>query len=76
MGRLILRYRGQGPLPADVVQAVQALPATRIVEQTSRMLLVDGPEDDVRRVVGAGPDWVIAPERSYTRPDTRPGIKR
>ena len=76
MGRIILRFRGRGPLPDAVVEQVAQLPDTRIVERTRQMLLVDGPEEPVRKVIGAGPDWLVVQERGYARPDARPTIKR
>ena len=37
MGRFILRFRGQGPLPDDIVRQVRQLPETQILEETDRI---------------------------------------
>ena len=73
MGRFILRFRGQGPLPDDIVRQVRQLPETQILEETDRMLLVEGPEEPLRRLVND--DWLFTQEQRYTPPERRPTIK-
>ena len=74
MSRFVLRYRGKGKYPADTITKIQAVGAS-IIEDTDRMLLVDGPELELRDLFAADPDWVLAPELSYKMPDPRKTIK-
>jgi hypothetical protein len=69
--RWILRYRGSGPRPDVDAARIAALPGAEIVDDSSRMLLVDGPEDALRAAVASMPDWTLAEEREVPLPDVR-----
>jgi len=72
MPRFILRYRGSGSAKAEDVSRIHALPHTTILDSSSdRMMLVDGPEDDLRAAVDNMPNWVLFPEQHVPLPDTR-----
>jgi hypothetical protein len=40
------------------------------------MVLVEGPEDELRKLVGDSRDVVIVPEQHYERPDAPLNIKK
>ena len=73
--RFILRFRGQGSRPAADVAAIRDVPDTTIVDDSgARMLLVDGPEPELRAAVARLHDWELSPERTFERPDPRKKI--
>jgi hypothetical protein len=74
--RFILRFRGTGPKPADVADRVRALPDARVLDDTPRMMLVEAPEQQLRELIGADRDWLIAPQRVYQHPDPRPAPRQ
>ena len=49
-----------------------------MVDASPRMLLVESHSDPdaLRSIVDDLPDWIMAPEQSYSLPDVRPGIER
>jgi hypothetical protein len=71
MARLVLRYRGSGSRPDADAARIGALPGVEIVDDSSRMLLVEGPEDALRAALAALPGWTIAEEGSIPLPDVR-----
>jgi hypothetical protein len=77
VGRYILRFRGKGPKPAEDVERVRAASQTVVLDDSSpRMLLVDGPDDEVRKLVDEMPEWVASPERFFELPDPRVRVKQ
>lgn len=74
--RFVLRYRGEGDKPDAVVEQVRQLPEVTVVDDSSRMLLVESHEEPLRALVDSLPDWVMAPEQSYPVPDTRKRVER
>ena len=70
MSRFILRIRGKGTVSNIDIEHINALPNTKVIDtSSSRMLLVEGPEAELKHEVASMPGWVIAPERMYTLPD-------
>jgi hypothetical protein len=51
MGRFILRYTGSGPTPASFVEQVRSHQDVSILDESPHMLLVDGPEAVLRRLL-------------------------
>lgn len=76
MGRFVVRYRGTGSKPAHVVEAIRSLPGGAVLDTTDRMLLVEADEHDLRRILGAGSQWLIAPEQTYELPEKPPRVSR
>jgi len=72
---LILRYTGDGPMPEEHVARLRGVPGTKVIDQAQRMLLVEGPRDDLEKATRALDDWVLSPEYSVPVPDTRKKIK-
>ncbi|HEV8130549.1 MAG TPA: hypothetical protein VGQ81_04815 [Acidobacteriota bacterium] len=76
MGRFILRYKGPGPKPDEDVELIRGLANTKVLDDSSRMLLVAAPESDLQELIGSMPDWVMSPEQTIQLPDPRPKILR
>lgn len=75
MPRFILRYQDTGAMPqADVLQ-LQALPETRIVDQSARMLMVEGQEAALAAAERTLPDWSCIPGKIIPLPKPRPVMK-
>ena len=72
--RFILRFRGTGSIPAEDMERIRALPDVDVIDSTSRMLLVEAPEDEVKSLVQSMPEWVLSPEQTVGRPDPRPKV--
>ena len=53
------------------VEAIAALPGVEVVDDSPRMLLVEGPAGILRGALGALPDWTMSRERSVPLPDLR-----
>ena len=75
-GRFVLRYQGEGAKPEADVEQIRALAGAAVVDSSSRMLLVESDEEQLRGVVDALPDWVMAPEQTFAVPDTRKKVER
>jgi hypothetical protein len=71
MPRWILRYHGRGTRPDADVERIAALSGVAVVDDSNRMLLVEGPEDTLRGVLAALPDWTLNEERPVPLPDVR-----
>lgn len=74
--RYILRYKGRGPIPAEDAERIRDREGVSLVDSTSRMLLVEGPREDLEELVGSSPEWVISEEKIVKRPDPRPEIRK
>lgn len=59
-----------------MVEQIRALPGGTILETTDKMLLVEAAEDDLRRLLGAGSQWLIAPQQTYELPEHPPRVSR
>jgi hypothetical protein len=75
MKRFIVRFRGSAPA-AEVLARLSGSPAIKVIEETPRMVLVEGPEEELRKLVGSSRDVVIVPEQHYERPDPPLKIKK
>lgn len=76
MKKFILRFRGSVEEPAiDLTRIRQSPRITVLDEASSRMVLVEGREEDVRQLVESMPDWVAIEERTYQLPDPRAKLK-
>jgi len=71
MGRYILRYLASQSAPADHVASIRAQPGVRVIDATSRMLLVDGAEPALREALKQLPGWSLHEEQTIQRPDPR-----
>jgi hypothetical protein len=74
--RFIVRYRGKGPAPAAVLERAGLAPGMRVVDQTSRTLLVEGAPEAVQAIFADTDQWLVAPEELCRMPDPRPKVKQ
>ena len=76
MPRFILRYRGKRAKPSEDVEQIRALPDTTVLDDSSRMLLVEGSEANLKAAVSTMTDWVMSEERMIPLPDARPKLRQ
>ena len=69
--RYVVRFKGRGLKPLADVEQVRRLPGVTVIDESSRMLLIEGDDDAVTILAEALPGWVVAPEKTYPLPDTR-----
>ena len=74
MPRFVLRYRGKGPAQEADVNRIRAVPEARVLDSSSRMMLVEAPEEHLRNAVSDMPDWVMSAEQTIPLPDPRPKV--
>jgi len=75
MGRFILRFKGKGPKLAEDVQRFRVLRNTSVLDDSSsRMILVEAPDAELRELVDTMPGWIISKEKMIPLPDQRPKI--
>lgn len=75
MSRFILRFTGSGKMPASDLQRIRSHPEVKIVDETSRMLLIEATKQTAGRLGEELAEWVCTAERSYPVPDPRPKIR-
>jgi hypothetical protein len=74
-GRYVLRYRGEGDKPAGDVAHLRAAPDATVVNESPKMVVVEGEPEALGRLVDSMPGWeLLGPERTYEVPDTRKKI--
>jgi hypothetical protein len=71
MSRYILRYGGLQSIPADHVNSIRSLPGVQVIDESPKMLLVEGEDSALREKIKEMPEWSIHPEKGYPIPDTR-----
>jgi hypothetical protein len=74
MPRFILRFKGTGTVQDVDRQRVLSQPNVKVVDSSTRMMLVEGHEGQIRTLVDQMPGWVLLPEQTVPLPDTRPKI--
>jgi len=70
MSRLILRYRKPGPIPDVEKEQILGMESIALLDESSRMLLVEGSEDILKAALKAS-DWSITPEIEVELPSPR-----
>jgi hypothetical protein len=76
MGRYILRYRGTGSVPAEDLARIHGSGRLTVIESSGRMLLVDAPAGELESLANSMSDWTLSEERTVSRPDPRPKLRR
>ena len=76
MGRYIVRYVGTGLRPAADVQRIRATQELTVLDDSSRMLLVEASEKSLKELMGSMPKWTWSPERTIRLRDPRPKPRR
>lgn len=75
MERFILRFKGDGDRPVDDLERIRTLPNLKVVDDSSRMVLVEAPQDALTKLVESLPEWSLSRERFLPVPDVRPRLK-
>lgn len=76
IGRFILRYRGKGSIPNEDLERIRSLSDAQIIDSTSRMLLIEAPDKELKSVLSSMSEWIVAEETHIPLPDPRPKLKR
>jgi hypothetical protein len=77
MSRYILRYHGEGAKPHDDVQRFRCLPEVKLIDESSKMLLVDAPSaESLQAVLDTSGRWSISPEESMELPPRHPDLAK
>ncbi len=76
MARYIVRYVGEGLRPSADLQRIRAAPGLTVLDDSARMLLVEGSPKNLEELMGSLPGWTWTPERSLRLPDPRPRPRR
>ena len=71
MSRYALRYNGPESMPTEHVNAIRSTQGLQVVDESPKMLLVDGNESTLREKLKQMPGWSIHPVQEYKLPDTR-----
>ena len=74
MERFILRFKGAGEKPAQDVQRIRSLPGTTVVDDSDRMILIEGPATKIEELVKELPQWSLSKEHFVQLPDPRPKL--
>jgi hypothetical protein len=72
--RFILRFEGAGEKPLDDLEKIRAVPKLKVLDDASRMLLVEAPGESVAKLVEALPRWSVTKEIFVPIPDPRPKV--
>jgi len=75
VNRFIVRFRGSAPTK-EISARLHAVPSINVLEETSRMMLVEADESDLVELVEPGPQVVIVPERRIEHPRPWPSLRR
>jgi hypothetical protein len=77
VNRCILRRVGDGPDAAQVAALIGESPEVTVLDlASSRMLLVEGSDDAIRRLLAGCPGWMAVPMETVPLPDPRPKPRR
>jgi hypothetical protein len=77
VAKFILRFHGSGDDTSSDLTRIRSSSGVKVLDEaSSRMILVEGGADEVRRLVDEMPDWVAVEERTYQLPDPRHRVKR
>jgi hypothetical protein len=72
IGRYILRFRGPGATPAEDLRLIRSVRGARVIDESSRTLLVEAPDGELQKVVSTLSRWAIGEEKTYPLPDSHP----
>jgi len=76
MSRYILRYKAPGTKPQQDLLRIREAAGVKILDESPRMLLVEGDDEKIKGLRNDLSDWLVTPEVQISVPDTRYRIKR
>jgi hypothetical protein len=65
-----------GEKPAEDVRRIRSLPNATIVDDSSRMLLVEVPGEKITKLIKSLPQWSLSPESFVPVPNPRPKLRK
>jgi len=71
-----VRYVGEGLRPAADVQRIREAAGLTVLDDSSRMMLVETSAKRLKGLMGTLPGWTWTPERTIRLPDPRPRPRR
>ena len=76
MKRYLLRFRGAGAKPANDVARIRGMRKLKVVDDASgRMMLVEGPTEELTGLLRSMPDWVMSEEQMIPLPNPRQKVR-
>ena len=75
VSRFVLRYAGPAAPPAQT-QRIRSSAKVHVLDDSPKMLLVEGEDSDVETLLADLPDWKALREQSVRLPDGRPKLDR
>jgi len=72
--RFILRYQGAGSHSESDLARALARRNAKVIDRTSRMVLVEGADDALHEEFDNDPNWLITKERAIEQPDPKPRV--
>ena len=73
--RYVVRFQGKGARPLSDVEQIRGQPGVTVLEESSKMLLIESDDETLRPLVEGLSGWVVAPEQTYPVPDTRKRLR-
>jgi hypothetical protein len=73
--RIIARYKRGRTIPGDILERIRPERRLHLVSVDGPMLLVEGPLELLRSVLGGESDWLLVPERKLTGADPTPSVQ-
>jgi hypothetical protein len=58
-------------MPAEHLENIRSTPGLKVVDESPKMLLVEGDEATLSEKLREMPEWSLHPEVEYPLPDTR-----
>lgn len=71
MTRFILRYTGAGEKPPTDLRHIQGQPGVTVIDESSRMLLVEMPEEGASALKASLHSWSVSKDVIVPLPDSR-----
>lgn len=75
MARYVLRYKHAAQAPSSDLEKIRAAANLKVVDESPRMLLVEGEEQAAHASVQDMDGWTVTPESMTPLPDTRQKIR-
>jgi hypothetical protein len=76
MKRFVVRFTGNDEPPPEDLDRIRALPESKVIDSSPRMLLMEAPDAALAELVRSIPSWSVSPEEFTPLPDPRPKIRR
>ena len=73
MSRYVLRYSGPAD-PTEQLRRIRSSNKLRVIDESPKMLLVEGDDQDIRDSIAGEAGWQAVPEHTVPLPDPRPKI--